>query len=58
MPQPVLLTDEEVAEILDCHRKTVSRLRRRGDLPFVRVGRNVRVLLSEVEAYIARGGLP
>lgn len=48
-----LLTAAEVAEDLRVSTMTVYRLIRRGELPAVRVGRNYRVRLHDLEAYLA-----
>lgn len=48
-----LLTAAEVAEDLRVSTMTVYRLIRRGDLPAVRVGRNYRVRLADLETYLA-----
>jgi excisionase family DNA binding protein len=48
-----LLTAAEVAEDLRVSTMTVYRLIRRGELPAVRVGRNYRVRLGDLEAYLA-----
>jgi excisionase family DNA binding protein len=48
-----LLTAAEVAEDLRVSTMTVYRLIRRGELPAVRVGRNYRVRLADLEAYLA-----
>ncbi len=48
-----LLTAAEVAEDLRVSTMTVYRLIRRGDLPAVRVGRNYRVRLTDLEHYLA-----
>jgi excisionase family DNA binding protein len=48
-----LLTAAEVADDLRVSTMTVSRLIRRGDLPAVRVGRNYRVRVADLESYLA-----
>ena len=48
-----LLTAAEVAEDLRVSTMTVYRLIRRGELPAVRVGRNYRVRLADLESYLA-----
>jgi excisionase family DNA binding protein len=48
-----LLTAAEVAEDLRVSTMTVYRLIRRGELPAVRVGRNYRVRLADLETYLA-----
>lgn len=51
---PVLLTRQEAAQILMVSDRTVDRLISDGKLRATRVGRAVRILLSEVER-LARG---
>lgn len=48
-----LLTAAEVAEDLRVSTMTVYRLIRRGELPAVRVGRNYRVRVADLEAYLS-----
>lgn len=48
-----LLTAAEVAEDLRVSTMTVYRLIRRGDLPAVRVGRNYRVRVADLETYLS-----
>jgi excisionase family DNA binding protein len=48
-----LLTAAEVADDLRVSTMTVYRLIRRGDLPAVRVGRNYRVRVADLESYLA-----
>lgn len=47
-----LLTAGEVADQLRVSTMTVYRLIRRGELPAVRVGRNYRVRLDDLEAFL------
>lgn len=47
-----LLTAGEVAETLRVSTMTVYRLIRRGELPAVRVGRNYRVRVSDLDRYL------
>lgn len=48
-----LLTAGEVADQLRVSTMTVYRLIRRGDLAAVRVGRNYRVRVGDLDAYLA-----
>ena len=48
-----LLTAGEVAEQLRVSTMTVYRLIRRGELPAVRVGRNYRVRLEDLDTYLS-----
>lgn len=50
---PSLLTAAEVADQLRVSTMTIYRLIRRGELPAVRVGRNYRVRVQDLEAYLA-----
>jgi len=47
------LSPAEIAERLKLNRTTVYALIRRGELPFSKVGKQVRVLKSELDGYIA-----
>jgi excisionase family DNA binding protein len=47
-----LYTTEEVARILWVTNPTVTQLRRRGQLPFVRVGRLVRIPASGLKTFL------
>ena len=49
---PSLLTIEEVAEILRLSKTSVYRLVERRELPFCRVGRNLRFTRKDLEAYL------
>ncbi len=49
-----LLTEAEVEDILGVSRTTLWRLRTRGDIPFVRVGSNVRYEPAALEAWLAQ----
>ena len=48
-----LLTAAEVADDLRVSTMTVYRLIRRGELPAVRVGRNYRVRVEDLETYLS-----
>lgn len=50
-----LLTAEEAAEFLGIAHQTLSVWRSTGryDLPYIKVGRNVRYRLSDLEAFLA-----
>jgi excisionase family DNA binding protein len=48
-----LLTAAEVADDLRVSTMTVYRLIRRGELPAVRVGRNYRVRVADLETYLS-----
>ena len=48
-----LLTAGEAAALASCHVETVLRATRRGDLPARRVGRAVRIALSDFEAWLS-----
>ena len=49
---PSLLTAAEVADQLRVSTMTIYRLIRRGELPAVRVGRNYRVRVQDLDAYL------
>ena len=48
-----LLTIEQVARILQVNRRTVRRLLQRGELPWVRIGRQYRLEPAALDAFIA-----
>lgn len=48
-----LLSVDDVSAILSVSSKTVRRMIDRGELPICRVGRLVRVRLSDLERYVA-----
>ncbi len=52
MEETVLLTEDEVAERLRCHKSKVARFRKRGLLPHI-VGRPILIRLADLEAFIA-----
>ena len=47
MPEETYLTVAEVAEILKLNQQTIRNMLDRGDLPFVRLGRRVRIKRSD-----------
>jgi excisionase family DNA binding protein len=49
-----LLTLSEVSKMLNISEMSVKRLRSSNQLPWVKMGRSVRFLRSDVEAYIKR----
>jgi putative molybdopterin biosynthesis protein len=53
---PLLLTLPEVAEILRVNENRAADLARRGLIPVVRLGRQVRVSKAQLDEYIAAGG--
>jgi len=53
---PDLLTVDETAAILRIARGRCYELLRRGFIPVVHLGRQVRVSRAELEQFIARGG--
>lgn len=58
-PQPLLLRDKDVADILNVSRAMVHKLRGQGQLPEpVRLGRSVRWRRAELEAWIEQGCPP
>jgi excisionase family DNA binding protein len=52
MEKRILLTAEQVAEILQISRSFAYALMRRGEIPTVRMGRSVRVRPQDLEKYI------
>jgi excisionase family DNA binding protein len=57
---PKLLTVAQAAEALNVSTKTVYRAIAAGELPVSRLGRAIRIALSDLEAYVNRrrfGGL-
>jgi excisionase family DNA binding protein len=62
---PPLLTGEQVARRLNISRAYAYKLIQQGDLPYIRIGRSVRVELPALQAFIERsrqnsgsGGIP
>jgi len=53
-----LLTFEDLTEVLSVSRRTAIRLRDNGSIPAVKIGRSVRFRLSDIQAFIERGGVP
>lgn len=51
---PVLLTEIEAAKMLAVSARTVWGLRNSGEIPFVRVGRCVRYLVTDLTDWISR----
>lgn len=51
------LIAEEVAEILSVSKPRVYELIRKGTLPSVKIGRQVRVLESALDAWLLAGGV-
>jgi excisionase family DNA binding protein len=49
---PPVLRVPEVAEVLRCDISTVYAMVRRGDLPSIRVGRNLRVSRDQLERFL------
>jgi excisionase family DNA binding protein len=52
-PPNALLTIKQVARILQVNRRTVRRLLQRGELPWVRIGRQYRLEPAALDAFIA-----
>lgn len=53
-PAPLLLTREEAATTLRLCARTVDAMIRRGELPAVRIGRQVRLSVTALQEWIAR----
>jgi excisionase family DNA binding protein len=51
-----VMTLREAAEYLRCHYSTVYRLIQQQGLPVFRLGRDWRILKSELDQWIAKGG--
>jgi excisionase family DNA binding protein len=49
-----LLTAQEAAELVEAHVETIRRAVRRGDLPALKVGRELRIRTVDLEAWLAR----
>ncbi|MGO9211050.1 MAG: helix-turn-helix domain-containing protein [Terriglobales bacterium] len=50
-----LLDDDQAAELLGLHPKTLQRLARRGQIPAYRIGRFWRYRVSELDAWLRSG---
>jgi excisionase family DNA binding protein len=53
-PVPELRSTANTARLLDCSVRTVYRLVKRGELRPVRLGRDLRFELGEIESYLDR----
>jgi excisionase family DNA binding protein len=54
--EPLLITAEELAHLINVSKRTLWRLRSAGDLPApVRLGSTVRWRVEEIRAWIAQG---
>jgi putative molybdopterin biosynthesis protein len=53
---PLLLTLPEVAEILRVNENRAADLARRGLIPIVRLGRQIRVSRAQLDQFVASGG--
>ena len=54
VPSSGLLTISEVAELLKLSASTVRRLQRQRKIPFVKVGRSIRFIESDLTAYLRK----
>lgn len=52
--RPVAVRPARAAELLDVSRATIYNLMARGELPSFHVGQSRRILLADIEAYIAQ----
>ena len=52
---PLLLTVAQAQELLGIGRTKLFQLRMSGELPFLAIGRSVRIPLSAIQAYIEKG---
>ena len=50
----ILFNKKQVAEILNVSGKTISRLIAKGELPFIQIGRNIRVQKATVFEFVER----
>ena len=50
----ILFNKTEVAEMLNVSTKTISRLIDKGELPFIQIGRNIRVQKATVFEFVER----
>jgi len=56
MPEPLLVTAQEVARLLNVSTRSLWRMRSAGDIPSpIKLGSAVRWRLDEVKAWIANG---
>ncbi len=53
-PSTELLTVAELGEYLHCHRSTIYRLLRKGQLPGFKLGKDWRFSLEEIDAWRLR----
>jgi excisionase family DNA binding protein len=50
-----LLTYKTAAEVLDCSASKVQKMVLAGEIPFIKVGNETRILPEDLEAWIRRG---
>ena len=50
----MLFNKKQVAEILNVSTKTISRFIAKGELPFIQIGRNIRIKKSDVFEFVER----
>ncbi len=55
MPEESYLTVAEIAEILKLNQQTIRNMLDPGDLPFVRLGRRVRIKRSDFDRFVEQG---
>ena len=55
MPGDQFMTVDEVASIPKLNQQTVRNMMDRGDLPFVRLGRRVRIKRADFDRFVERG---
>lgn len=56
--QASVMTEEEAAIQLRIHPATLGKVRRRGDITYVSVGRQIRYRQSDIDAYLERNTQP
>jgi excisionase family DNA binding protein len=54
-PAPTFLTPREVADRWQMGRSTIYEIIARGELPFYRLGKSIRIALEDVEEYETAG---
>jgi excisionase family DNA binding protein len=49
---PILFTEQQASEALSLSPGTLYGLRRRGEIPFVKIGRSIRYIPSTLDAWV------
>ena len=53
-PEPLLVDEREAARLLSCSTRTLYNLRKRGELPAIKIGEAVRYDVEDLREFIER----